>query len=90
LEHITPQASSAFTTPVETASWSKYPCAYIKCLKDNSTSLKDQDHMVAKLERRCEWSPAVAQLESDHDPFLCMPEKLAQMVRSLTQDSGMD
>ncbi|TKA67533.1 hypothetical protein B0A55_08460 [Friedmanniomyces simplex] len=87
LEHLRPQSLSSFTSPAKTASWSQYPCAYIKCTQDNSTSLVDQEHMIEKLRRHCQWKPTVAELNSDHVPFLSMPEKLADMVKRLVADA---
>ncbi|KAK3615457.1 hypothetical protein LTR56_026573 [Elasticomyces elasticus] len=87
VEHIRPQALSSFTAPAKTASWRYYPCAYVKCKKDSSTSTIDQEHMIEKLQRRCEWTPTVAELESDHCPFISMPEELAGLVVKLVEDA---
>ena len=49
-------------------------------MQDNSTSLDDQDHMIEKLDKA---NPANSktELESDHYPMLCMPERLVKIVR---------
>lgn len=55
---------------------------YENCLKDNSTSLEDQDHMIAKLHNAAKSSGTyvgVEELESDHCPMMCMPNKLTQV-----------
>lgn len=83
---IVPQATQAFLTPATEASWSAYPCAYIKCLKDNSTSLVDQDHMIEKIRNKasvgglCGKDARVVELESDHCTMISMPDRLVKEV----------
>lgn len=83
---IVPQATQAFLTPAMEANWSEYPCAYIKCLKDNSTSLADQDHMIEKMRNKEGAGKLggkdvrVVELESDHCTMLSMPDRLVVEV----------
>ena len=88
---VTPQATAAFTTPVTEGSWRGWRCWYVKCLRDASTSLVDQEHMIGKLKRVDAWGEeglGVVELESDHCPFVCMPERLAEVVRGVVGEVG--
>ncbi|KAK3676575.1 hypothetical protein LTR78_003349 [Recurvomyces mirabilis] len=87
VQQIRPQSMTSFMTPVKHAGWNEYPCAYIKCTKDNSTSVEDQDHMIAKLRKQCEWKPTVVEVASDHCPFLGMPDTIAAMLKRLVDDA---
>jgi pimeloyl-ACP methyl ester carboxylesterase len=65
------------TTPTSAtwARWGKVPRAYIECALDSAVPLERQRKMQAAAP--CQ---KVAQLQSDHSPFLCVPEQLADAL----------
>lgn len=87
LAAVTPQAKSAFTTPVRHAAWEHFPCAYVRCLQDRTLSLVEQDHMLEKLHRRRGVVSPVIDVDADHVPFLKAPEVLADLVRAVVDDA---
>ncbi|KAK5110521.1 hypothetical protein LTR62_005713 [Meristemomyces frigidus] len=87
VDHIRPQSTTSLMSPLGQAGWTGFPCAYIKCTQDNAIFPKDQDHMVAKLQKQCEWKPTIVELASDHSPFLGCPQKVAGMLKRLVDEA---
>jgi pimeloyl-ACP methyl ester carboxylesterase len=65
------------TTPTSAtwARWGNVPRAYVECVLDSAVPLERQRKMQAVAPCR-----KVVQLESDHSPFLCVPEQLADAL----------
>jgi pimeloyl-ACP methyl ester carboxylesterase len=70
-----PQAAAPFTTPVEIDDAAGIPRRYVFCTKDKAIPLALQRRMVR--DAPCE---DVAELHTDHSPFLLAPEDLTRIL----------
>ena len=63
---------------------------HVKCLQDDSTSLEDQDNMIENLRHGAtdQREVKVAELESDHYPVICMPDRLIKAVVESVEGPG--
>ena len=55
--------------------WGSVPRLYIECLHDRAIPIEGQ-----RIMQRLAPGPEVVTLDSDHSPFLCMPEELAEAL----------
>jgi pimeloyl-ACP methyl ester carboxylesterase len=71
---LTAQAMVTFTTPSEEdATLLEVPQTYIRCTDDRAIPIELQDQMAVGVDD-------VATLETDHSPFLSMPDRLAGLL----------
>jgi pimeloyl-ACP methyl ester carboxylesterase len=79
--HLVAEPLGPLSTPAEVTAqrWGAVPRTYIECLQDRTMPIANQRGMLAL-------SPGtqVVTLDSDHSPFYCMPEKLADALEALS------
>ncbi|MGF1598551.1 MAG: alpha/beta hydrolase [Acidimicrobiales bacterium] len=68
-----PQRAATFKQPSTRANWRTVPSTYIRCLQDKAVPLGGQDAMA----ERCN---DVVDIDTDHSPFLCAPDRLADLL----------
>jgi hypothetical protein len=73
-----PLAPNLVPLTVTRERWGRLPRAYVECLDDRALPIDLQRAMQAQLP--CD---PVVTLDSDHSPFLCMPEALAAHLEAI-------
>jgi len=77
-------------TAAKTSLYSHFPCAYIKCTKDNAMAPEIQDAMIATLKKHCQRQPTVTEIQTDHVPFVSAPETVAKLLKALVANAMED
>ncbi|MBU6207776.1 MAG: alpha/beta fold hydrolase [Alphaproteobacteria bacterium] len=69
------------TTPLHLTAerYGRLPRHYVECTEDRTIPLADQQRMIAM-----QPDTIVHTLESDHSPYLCMPERLTEILAAIT------
>jgi pimeloyl-ACP methyl ester carboxylesterase len=77
VSHLGPEPARLLSTQatVSPGRWGRVPRAYIECSDDRALSLEFQQSM--QKDAPCD---PVIRLDSDHSPFLCMPDTLAAAI----------
>lgn len=70
------QSISSFTQPITKTAWKEIDSTYIICEKDNAIPVFAQEAMSQRCKR-------VMRMDTDHSPFLCAPEELAELIMRL-------
>lgn len=79
LARLDPQRAATLKQPTTRANWQTLPSTYIRCTEDQAIPLAAQD----KLAERCE---SVLTIDTDHSPFVCAPDRLADLLAPLATD----
>ncbi len=82
---LKPEPRGPAGTPMQItdANFGSVPRFYIECLRDRAIPLQLQRRMVASLPCK-----SVLTIDTDHSPFFSTPERLADLLLSLTQSGG--
>ena len=75
------QSLSSFTQPITQTAWKEIDSTYIICEKDNAIPVFAQEAMSQRCTR-------TMRMNTDHSPFLCAPEELAELIMQLQPDRG--
>lgn len=79
-ERLVPEPLLAFATPIHVTDqrFGAVPRAYVECTRDGAIPIATQRSMQAALP-----CGQTVELDSDHSPFLSMPERLAEVLERL-------
>lgn len=66
----------AISQKIRDAGWKQIPSTYVLCSDDRALDIRWQRLMAERATYRVE-------LDSDHSPFLCMPEKVAETIAAV-------
>ena len=74
---IVPEGTAALLTPAVTSKerWGNLPHTYIECLRDKAIGITRQRELAKHLVR-----PKVHSLDTDHSPFLSLPDALTELL----------
>lgn len=86
VERVVPQAAKSFAAETKHEVWKEFPCYYIRCTEDRAMLVAQQDFFIARLRRLAKRCVVVKDLPSDHAPFACMPEKLADLTEEIVSE----
>jgi pimeloyl-ACP methyl ester carboxylesterase len=73
---LVPQSLPAVKQPVRSVAWRDVPSAYVICDQDNAIPVFAQEALSERAQE-------VRRLPSDHSPFLCMPDKVVDVIAEL-------
>jgi pimeloyl-ACP methyl ester carboxylesterase len=76
LRRMTPEAQRLYLDPVE---WSPHAPAYVKLLRDQSASVKQQERMIERMH-----ATRVETLKTGHLPMLAQPQETAAVLNRLS------
>jgi hypothetical protein len=65
------------------AGWKEIPSTYVSCTDDRAIELRWQRRMAERATHSVE-------LESDHSPFLCMPDRFAEIFARVIDDLAVN
>lgn len=80
LARLLPQSALSFAEPVDRAAWKTVPSSYVFCDDDQSLPPSYQEPFARR-------TGATYHLPSGHTPLLSMPDKLADLLAQIAQDT---
>ena len=76
IRNLAPQSLASFEQSVQDAAWRDIPSSYVVCTDDRAIPPHVQRRMAAR-------ATTTTSIDSDHSPFLSMPDRLADLLVEL-------
>ncbi|MFE9098137.1 alpha/beta fold hydrolase [Streptomyces sp. NPDC007264] len=80
-ERLVPQSTRSFSEPLTRAGWHTVPSTYVVCERDRALPPQNQEELAAR-------TGTVHRIQSDHSPFLSMPEEFAVLLAKIALESA--
>jgi pimeloyl-ACP methyl ester carboxylesterase len=82
IARLQPQRLITFNQPITETTWERIPSTYVVCQQDGALPPPIQDFMA---ERCAKAGGAIERLDTDHSPFLSMPEETADIIERVVR-----